>query len=396
MVDHSLRHSFGTTLVCVMTPPPAKVASCGEVRRQLSFGKEVESAIDALGPARDRWPFSIARAAAWHGASVETLLGTYFHGSSWLMAECAESVSEDHHVKDEVWAALLRMSRSNLSKLRGKWLANEGEGTDTSWERIVRHYIQQLKFPLASDLPTMPAADDGDEDEAAGTGHYVLTFAVADRLLVRMRQNRLTAEQLAILARDEHGLDPAEVERFLRAKSTVVADTDIVDFDPVEESTATTRAGRKGIMKSSVRRQELLARLEVLSYDESSRAGLVRLAQDWQQWVDAKRPMLVARSVERLKENVTLLTIAGVPAAALRLSVSASASLLAVSDAAWATSCEVVRCRDARFSRGPKNQAADEYAIELRQLGEAAVVRNADLHRAMVTVAAILLSNPSP
>lgn len=391
MVDHSLRHSFATALVCLMTPSPAQVASCSEVRRQLSFGKDVESALGALGPTCDQWPFAIGRAAAWLGAGTETLLGTYFHGASWLMAEYAESVAEDSDVKDLVWAALLRMSRSNLSKIRGNWLTKEGQGADTSWERVVGHYVGQLKLPPANDLPKLPVTGDGDEGETPGASRYTLTFAVADRLLVRMRQNRLTAEQLAVLARDEHGLNAADVERFLRAKAAVVADTSVVDFDPVDESAATTRAGRTGIKRSSVRRQELLARLEVLSYDESLHAGLARLAHEWHQWVDKKRPLLVTRSVERLKENVTLLSYAGVPAAALRLLVSASASLSAVVEESWAASCEVVQTRDARFSRGPKNQTVDEYAIELRQFGETAVVRNEDLHRALVVMAAMLM-----
>lgn len=391
MVDHSLRHSFATALVCLVTPSPAQVASCNEVRRQLCFGKDVESALGALGPTSDQWPFAIGRASTWLGAGVETLLGSYFHGASWLMAEYAESVAEDRDVKDAVWAALLRMSRSNLSKIRGLWLAKEGEGADTSWERVVGHYVGQLKLPPASDLPNLPVKGDDDDAGTPGVSGYVLTFAVADRLLVRMRQSRLTAEQLAVIARDEHGLDPADVERFLHAKTAVVADTEVVDFDPVDESATTTRAGRTGIRRSSVRRQELLARLEVLSYDESQRAGLARLAKEWHQWVDAKRPLLVTRSVERLQENVTLLTNAGIPAAALRLLVSASASLSAVVDESWAASCEVSQIRDARFSRGPKNQTVDEYAIELRRFGEAAAVRNEDLHRALVIVAAMLM-----
>lgn len=386
---HSQRHGFGTGIVCAVVPAVGDVAPCVRIREEFEKQTDSAEAIQAMAPSLTQWPFVIERAAMWHGATVGTLLDVYFHGATWMLAEHADACASDDTVDDAAWAALLSMTRTNLVKLRAKWRRAEGNGTDCSCQRIVRHFVMAMKLPEADvvddlgplagagvELPTVPAT-------------MPLTFVAADKLLVRRRQEGLTIEQLTKKAAEEHALDPDAVRCFLRAAQLVEADTGLRDFEPLNPaSQRTTRSSRAGVWRNSARRQALLARFEVLALDDQSRSSLQALATEWRQWVDRERPVLVVRSVERLMDVIKLLSLAGVPTGHLKIMASSSVPV-DVFAKEWASGLRVGRELCHRFSRGYKGIPVEEFGVELDDAVHDGSVRNADLHRAFITLSSM-------
>ena len=341
-----------------------------------------------MAPSLLQWPFVIERAAMWHGATVGTLLDVYFHGSAWMLAEHADACAAAP-AGDATLAALLSMTRTNLPKLRLKWRRAEGAGADCSWQRTVDHFVKAMELPEADVLDDPGPLAGVEVDISPGPQTMPLTFVTADKLLVRRRQEGLTVEQLGEKAAEEHALEPDAVRRFLRAVQQVEADTGLRDFEPLNPtSQRTTRNSRAGVWRNSASRQALLARFEVLALDDQSRSSLWALVAEWRQWVDRDLPVLVVRSTERLMNVITLLSAAGVPTGQLKIMASSSMPIDIFAEE-WARGLRVGREICPRFSRGDKAVSVEEFAIELDDTLHDGTVRNADLHRALVTLSSM-------
>jgi hypothetical protein len=302
-----------------------------------------------------------------------------------LLAEHADAHAIDGSMNPAHWAALMGMTRTSIVHKRGKWQSQEGEGADLSDARVVAHYLNKLQ--LQSALSSGEAAADAPAAKTAqaATGHQrlQLTLAIADTLLVRRHEENWGLEEMGYIAESEMRLRTDDVQRFVAAYRDLFADTDFGDFEPEGgELVAGGAANRAGVARSAPRRQALLTQMTGLMKKAPLGDAVRRMVQNWRQWVDARRPLLVSRRPDDAQQVIEVLLALGFGRGELRLRITPDwqrqhgegsiNGLVPVPD------------RAVRFSRGSAGVAVAESGVEVVGRLEDALVSNADLHRAMM------------
>lgn len=383
---HGERHGFGTRIGLAVIPPVGRVAPIRRIREELAVDPAVRELFDSLLPSQLDWPFHVDRVSMWHGnAGVDNYLDVYFHGGSWLLAEHADAHAIDGAMNPAHWAALMGMTRTNIVHLRGTWKANGGDGADLSEERFVGHFLDKLKLKNAEMVGFLGDVSSDPEVATARSApaRLRLTLPIADRLLMRRREEHLGLDELAYIAESEGRLRGDEVAKFIEAYRCLVADIDFRDFEPEGGELATdSPINRAGLERSAPRRQAVLARLEDLQKQQPARVALRRLRDSWRQWVAPQRPLLICRQPDDLSHLLEVL---------LKLGFGRTDLRLLVTPAWWARFGELAfhglvpeRDRATRFSRGATGFAIPEAGIEIVERPDGALVRNADLHRALM------------
>jgi hypothetical protein len=194
-------------------------------------------------------------------------------------------------------------------------------------------------------------------------------------------------DELVYVAESEFRLRRDQVEQYIESYKWLVADTDFKDFEPEGSELATDGLSKQaGVMRSAPRRQALLARLEDMQKKNPAQDALRQMRESWRQWVAPGRPLLVCRQPDHLLQMLEILTGLGFARADLSLLVT---------PVWWSRFGDQtfhglvpVRDRSNRFSRGAAGTAIAEAGVEVIARSDGTLVRNSDLHRAMMVYCA--------
>jgi hypothetical protein len=249
---------------------------------------------------------------------------------------------------------------------------------------VVTHFLSKLD--LQSAVSAGGATTNTPADKAARAAperqRLQLTFAMADRLLVRRHEAGWSLDELGYIAESDMRLRRDEVQRFVAAYRELLADTDFRDFEPEGgDLVVGGAANRAGVARSAPRRQALQSQMEGLMKREPLGDALRRMLQNWRQRVSAKRPLLVSRRPDEAQQAIEVLLALRFSRGELLLRITPEWQRQHGKGAINGLVPETDRA--ARFSRGSNGIGVAEAALEVVGRLEDALVSNADLHRAM-------------
>lgn len=378
-VFHDLRHTFASKLLLaglfLKSGHPALIQMAERLLGQAIIDQDFARQI--TGTPTDN-PFFVDDAAQVLGhANIDTLLNVYCHIAPILLADTAFAVNKDIHVDDARLANMLGKERTALVKLRSRRERNQ-EATDS--DSLIRHYLGK-----ASNI-SITAIDSKNKENSRRQptkGEDAFSPVLLDRLLCNRKISGQSLTDALGLAQ-QWELPTELVENVLQRYRELACETGFDDFEPDQsELVSAPPIRREGVLRGRQEREAALHRIgELFKRKERFCECFSAIAHAWRSTVDGRKPMIVCRNIQDLKQTLLVLKTLGAKDDQLVFEAfgNLQSPLLVEIQKDYSLSAYSLH---GRFSRGPKNVKVEEIGISISQSAGSKIPDGRDFHRLM-------------
>ncbi|MGI0034708.1 MAG: hypothetical protein ACRD98_02415 [Nitrososphaera sp.] len=377
-VPYHLRHSFCTALVLGVFALRDQGLHAAATR---VLGGGYETRIRRILQSPADWPFAPTSAGQLMGHSgVATLLNTYFHASSLVIAARCGHWQPIFPLSDARLGAMLDRERSGLTKLRRRLPAREGTNK-SSWQEVVQHLLQESRN--ATDNGKREPQDDQNDGTERG---WDRSWVVVARMLVHRLASNASLEDMATFANGTLGVPLGLVSEMLIGYQELVAETELDDFEPVSSTlTRPVASHNRGVTRGELERDRFLARVQKwLESPSADKERFGRFMRRWKERVNAASPRIICINQNELDDAVFILERLGADSSQLIFETHGDPH------DSWldqvASSKPIVKQSKERGSRGSNRVLVREVSITVAQKSGQEFPDGRDLHRALVSV----------
>ncbi len=386
VVPYHLRHSFATGLVLGLFALQKEELHDVALRM---LGSGYEQRIKALLNCPKHWPFALELAAAIMGhADVNTLLNTYFHGSSFVIETFCARWQPTAPVPDGRLGAMLGWERSRLAKLRLK--LPEVDSQCAGWKDVVRHFVRKA-YRLSHDK----LSPNPEHVEATSFSLWKVEWTAVSRVLTDRFESDSSLEEASEFAVNKVRLPPEAASSLIAAYKELVACTELDDFEPESSVFLKPLASHsKGTFRGRLERDRLVAKAQAWADSRTSnRAMLERFLERWKARVDAIHPRIVCVNQLEFDEAMAVLNGLGLEEMQPLIEVHGDSMDAWLNDVLkrWPAASS----SETRASRGSKRVSVREVSIGIAQSSQGGLPDGRDLHRGLIAIAVACAAFPS-
>ena len=385
-VFHDLRRTTATRIVMAGSPLKSNcpVLHCAK-ERLVGDEKFDESFSYSMTGSGQGNPYFIDSVARILGHECEdSLLNTYFHGSSILLADLAMATNSETRLDDMRMAAMLNKERTSIVKLRQR-LSQQRLPTNTS--DLIRYYIRK-DSPNSRTAQAASHTLDAEEIRLSDDSNYLVLF---DRLLCARKREASSLSEMLERCSD---LDiPEKISRhFLENYRKLVTEIGFDDFEPDSSELIYRKpAHGRGVLRGQKEREIALQRISTnIQRRADFSSDLKQMCEMWFVLLDSKFPRLICNETGQLNKTLDTLSALGVDARQIKAEAVGNLTSTLV-QIALRRFPEMISRSSGRLSRGPKSVRVTEVALSIQQEANSVLPDGRDFHRLL----AVLFCLPS-
>jgi site-specific recombinase XerD len=375
-VFHDLRRTTATRMVLSGLP---LVSNCPILRRakERLIGDEKfdEAYVHSMTSTVPGNPYFIDGVARTLGhESEDTLLNTYFHGSSILLADIAIASNLDIKIDDSRLASMLNKERTSIVKLRQR-LAKQG--LPVSARDLIRHYIRKMP-PKPRSASDSSSRLDSAEDARLDNSNYLVLF---DRLLCARKREAISLNEMLERC-DDLDISNTICRQLVDNYRKLVSETGFDDFEP-EGSELVCRKPKhgNGLLRGQNEREITLQRISFKNQKQEDFFPIIKnLCESWFLSLTPDSPRLVCRETTELDNTLDALLSLGATRTQIKAEAIGDVSSPIIQMALERFPTLTFRT-SGRISRGPKSVRVTEVGLSIQQEANSAVPDGRDFHR---------------
>ena len=318
---------------------------------------------------------------------IATLLNTYFHASSLVIAERCGYWQPSGSLSDARLGALVGRERSRITKLRLR-LPTPGTEGKAGWHEVVQHLTQESgKSSAGSARATKKqhSQDDSAEPDSAEPA-WESSWVLVVRMLVHRLESNSSLEEMTTFATEDLGMPLEMASRISVRYQELVIKTGLDDFEPIDSTLIRPVAShQRGVSRGRLERDRFLARVQKwLESRPADHEMFDRFMRRWEERVDASSPRVACVNQNELDETVSILTSLGAEPSQLIFETHGDRIDRWLEEVVL--SHPVAKQSTHRASRGNSKVLVKEVSILIGQQAGQRFPDGRDLHRALIAV----------